>query len=154
MQIIKLPGVRRTLWSCLLLTGLLAAQAASAQSITVANRNVNTNGPWGPLTAVYVLTAGGDIVTSDAYGFGNSVVGSWLTPKTNMSNFQVRANSTCNNGPPNNTWVPLGVTRNWSKTAGGPSPSSASCSLFFEISAIANPTVILGSASVSLLAWY
>jgi hypothetical protein len=77
--------------------------------------------------------------------------GDWLSPKSGMSNFQVRRASGGCNGPPVGQWVAISNSPSWSITVGSPN-TSISCSMTIEISAIANPAVILGTAAISLQA--
>ena len=135
--------------------GLFAAQGAFAQTITIGNRSVSTT--YSPLpggTAYYVLSFDGNIITSNCCDTYGSDVGDWLTPKSGMSNYQVRATASTCSGPAVGTWVALGGSAYWYRTASGPAPQSASCSVSIEISAIANPSVILGSATINLHAYY
>src|SRR5687767_15747160 len=88
--------------------GLMATSQAFAQTVTISDRYVEpTAGPWAS-TAVYVLTAAGDIVASSPVGNTTSDVGDWLTPKSGMSSYEVRATQStpaCNG--PSGTWQSL-----------------------------------------------
>jgi len=135
--------------------GLFTTQDAFAQTITIGNRSVSTT--YSPLpggTAYYVLSYDGNIVTSNCCDTYGSDVGDWISPKSGMSNYQVRATSSTCSGPATGTWLSLSVSQYWYKSASGPAPQSASCFFTIEISAVSNPSVILGSATISLLAYY
>ena len=135
--------------------GLFATQAAYAQTITISNRSVSTTySPLPGATAYYVLSYDGNIVTSNCCDTYGSDVGDWISPKSGMSNYQVRATSSTCSGPPAGTWLSLSSSQYWYKSASGPAPQSASCSFSIEISAVSNPSVILGAATISLFAYY
>lgn len=150
-----LRDVRRLALMGLLLLGLCVANGAQAQTITLSDRYVSTTyGHYGS-TALYVLSYNGDIITSAPSGMSQIDVGDWLTPKSNMSSFQARAtSSTCNNGQPVNTWLALSTSSYWYITANAGSPVNLTCTVYIQISAVANPTVILGSAIISLNAYH
>jgi hypothetical protein len=155
----KMPGQRglhRGLSFGLIVAGLFFAQSAFAQTITIANRSVSTTyQPQFPgAAAYYVLSYAGDIVTSTPNTVYSQDVGDWLTPKSGMSNYQVRATSNTCNGPAVNTWLNLGTSQTWSIQPSGPAPQSRSCAFSIQISAVASPTVILGTATISLYAYY
>jgi hypothetical protein len=139
-----------------IIVGLFAANAVTAQTITISNQNVNnTYQPQFPgAAAYYVLSFSGDIITATPNTTGSQDLGDWLTPKTNMGNFQVRATASTCSGPAVNVWVPLSSSAAWSAVPTGPAPQSRSCFANIEISAIANPSVILDSATITLVAWY
>ena len=126
-----------------------SASFTTPVSIAIFNRNVTTTGAPFTTTAFYRLTASGDIVTSPATQGGSIDVGDWLSPKAGMGNFQARGIGNCN-GPP--VWVALTSDITWQILAGGSPHASASCSMTVEISAISNPSVILGSAVINLSA--
>jgi hypothetical protein len=150
-----LRRTRRVLCATTLLFGLFASHEAAAQTITVSNKTVWTTAWWPATTAVYVLTSAGDIITSDAVGNGTSDVGDWLSPKSGMSNFQVRATAGNCIGPALNVWQPLSGSPNWHITAHTVQPHNyAGCTATLEISAIANPGVILATWGISLNASY
>jgi chitodextrinase len=122
-------------------------------AITIANRNVSTSGSPFVTSASYGLTSAGDIVTTPVIQTGGTNdVGDWLSPKSGMGNFQVRRSAGNCNGPAINQWIVLTNSPSWSITAGGSPHASASCSMTIEISAVANPSVILGSANIGLSA--
>jgi len=127
-----------------------SASFTTPVSISIFNRNVNTVGAPFTTTAFYRLTATGDIVTSPATQGGSIDIGDWISPKAGMGNFQARMVTGNCNGPP--VWVPLTGDVTWQILAGGNPHASASCSMTVEISAIANPSVILGSAVINLSA--
>src|SRR5262245_43561914 len=79
----------------------LGASGAVAQTVTISDRYVETSNGPGASTALYTLTADGDIRVSDTTGNGSSDVGDWLTPKSGMSSYEVRATmgSPACNGP-------------------------------------------------------
>ena len=130
----------------------LGANSAFAQTVTIADRYVETsNGPWAS-TALYILTSAGDIRVSDLSGNGTSDVGDWLTPKSGMSGYEVRATqgSPACNGP-SGSWQSLGSANVWYVTAGHP-VHYAYCAVFLEIRLASNPSVILDSAWITLTA--
>jgi hypothetical protein len=137
--------------ACLAL-GVMAANQAFAQTVTIDNRYVETSsGPWAS-TALYILTADGDIRVSDVVGSGTSDVGDWLTPKSGMSSYQVRGTHgtpACNG--PSGTWQSLSSANVWYITAGHPN-TYAYCYVFIEIRHSSNPSVILDSAWITLAA--
>jgi chitodextrinase len=120
-------------------------------AITISNRSVSTHMAAFTSTAQYQVTSGGDIMTSMSNSSFLTDVGDWISPKTGMSNYQVRKTSGGCNGPPANQWFALSGTLGWSITVGSPQ-TGISCSFTIEISAIANPSVILGTANISLSA--
>jgi YD repeat-containing protein len=102
-------------------------------------------------TAYYKLTSSGDVMASGAtWGQADRDVGDWIVPKSGMSNYQARQASGNCQGPAVGMWVSLASGVTWSKTIGGNSPVSGSCSMTVEISAIANPSVILGTAPITI----
>jgi hypothetical protein len=146
-----LPRARRIFYLTALCLALFASHDAFSQTITVANKSVSTIVPGISTTAVYVLANNGDIITSIANANSTADVGDWLAPKSGMSGFQVRATSSTCIGPAVNVWLSLGTSQAWHITA-NPPVSSASCTATLEISAVANPSVILASWWISLYA--
>jgi hypothetical protein len=119
--------------------------------ITLTSRSVSTNLASFVSTATYQLTSAGDIMTSQSSSTALIDVADWLSPKSGMSNYQVRRASGGCNGPPVGTWIQLNTSPSWSITVGSPN-TSASCSMTLEISAVANPSLILATATISLQA--
>jgi hypothetical protein len=149
-------GLRRTLGLCVVLAGLAASHSAYSQTITIGNRSFSASFGHPGSTALYVLDWFGDIIAMNPpVSTYTGDAGDWLTPKINIANFQVRSlTNTCLGNGGLNTWLPLSTSRYWYITASNPSPTSVSCSTSIEISAIANPTVILGSATIWLTAYH
>ncbi|HTU65578.1 MAG TPA: Calx-beta domain-containing protein [Steroidobacteraceae bacterium] len=107
---------------------------------------------WGETSAFayYYLYPDGSIVAT-----GNGALGTWITPATGMSNYQVRAinqDASCPAPSNFNTWQPLTQLRGWSMSASGEN-QNLFCAFTVQISAIANPSVILGTAHVTLNPW-
>jgi chitodextrinase len=127
-----------------------SASFTTPAAITISNRTVTTHLPSSTqTTATYRLTSAGEIWTSTASASSLSYTGDWLSPKSGMNNFQVRkASGNCQGPGP--TWIAFG-TVNWVVTVGSPQPS-ASCSMTLEISAVGNPSVILGTAVITMQA--
>lgn len=139
----------------IILLGLFAAEAVSAQTITISGLTVNnTLLPMPGAASYYVLTQAGDIITASPNSTNGQDVGDWLTPKINMSNFQVKVGTHSCTGGPSNVTIPLSSWAAWHLTPTGGSPQSRTCTFVLEISAIANPTVVLDSATITLNAWY
>jgi hypothetical protein len=61
--------------------------------------------------AAWSLESDGDIIQGT--NAGNVDVGDWLSPKTGMSDFEVRVDNTSLEGSPINVWLNLGTTRGW-----------------------------------------
>jgi hypothetical protein len=106
----------------------------------------------------YLLTATGDIQIT-THGGSVSASGpartSWLTPKTGMSQYQASASVSANcpyasgfYGP----WFPLSQPVAWGVYI-GEADRSASCTITIYISAIANPSVILDTATLNVNIW-
>jgi hypothetical protein len=150
MRTINLLGLRPAICLCLIVVGSFASHDAGAQTLNLQNWNVWTSNPHGS-TAVYVLTHHGDIITTLSSGRNTADVSDWIIPKTNMSDYQVRATANTCTGPATGVWLPLSVSYSWHVMVSVPA-WSASCSVSLEISAIANPSVILDSASITLQA--
>lgn len=138
-----------------------AGNAGSASSgsfttlatITIADRTVHTQQSGGT-TASYILTAAGDIGISQPKSPTAVDVGDWLSPKLGMSGFEARAtltNGTCSSGPIG-TWVSLGSNQSWTTTIAGQIGSSKACVFTLEIRHSSNPSVIMGSANITVAA--
>jgi YD repeat-containing protein len=117
---------------------------------------------FGETTTAYVtFTSGGDVsATSNCSGCLSGDIGDWIVPKSNFSNYQARAiNSTCvNTGGVSlafNQWLAMTLNPVWGVSIYAPDPSTTSetCSMTIQISAIANPAVILDSAVISFNLW-
>jgi YD repeat-containing protein len=123
-------------------------------NITISNRTVHTQQSGGT-TATYSLTAAGDIAASQATSSATIDVGDWLAPKVGMSGFQARAtlgaSGPCSSGPMG-TWVGLGSAVTWTRSVSGPLGSSLTCVFTLEIRHSSNPSVILGTAQITIVA--
>jgi chitinase len=121
--------------------------------ITISNHSFSTAGVQYSTNAWYQLMSSGEIRTSGiTVNHAHVVLGDWLVPKSGMANYQARkAAGTCV-GPPTDSWIQLNTSPSWLAVAGGPSPQSASCWVLIEISAVANPSVILDSATINMAA--
>jgi hypothetical protein len=111
--------------------------------------------------AIYQLTALGDVsgsAPSCTPSCGD--MGDWITPKTNTGNYQARA---INNGCTYtsgvslafNTWYSMTGAPQWGLNVSSVEPGTAgeACSMTIQITAVANPSVILDSATVSFNIW-
>jgi len=116
--------------------------------------------------AYYQLSSSGDVITNGNCVGGDCISGDrgdWITPKTNISNYQARATKIgspqcVNTGAVSlafGTWLNLSTSPQWGVSLSAPEPSTTSenCQLLIEIRASANPTVILESATVSFNLW-
>lgn len=124
---------------------IASANFTTPVQITLFNWTVNTTGSPTTTTAFFRLTSGGDIETSGSVAGTTVDIGNWITPKSGMGNYQARGGC---NGPP--VWTPLTGNVTWQALAGGMPHASATCTMTVEISAISNPSVILGSAVITL----
>jgi hypothetical protein len=76
-------------------------------SISISNRSVGVGGYPFVTQATYWLTNTGDVMTTNGNNTGQLDVGDWISPKTGMSNYQVRRSAGNCNGPPINQWIQL-----------------------------------------------
>lgn len=98
----------------------------------------------------YRLTVNGPSISGSCYTFSDSgTLGAWRLPASEMSQYQARATSTCPNryGSPVGTWIPLTSSPYWGVYASG-YESGVNCHMTVEVSAIANPGVVLDSANI------
>jgi hypothetical protein len=138
-----------------LFAGLLFAGAATVQAgVQISDMELHAYG-WSPPTyAFYHLSNTGDIYTnSDAWGDYSSVdAGDWLSPKSGMSDYQVRFSNQWGDCQGTfGTWITM--TSNALALAYVTAPYenvNTFCSFTVEIRAVANPSVILDSASIWL----
>jgi hypothetical protein len=131
---------------------------------TININDVMIQGTTGGYTTqgVYHLTSGGDVVVDAPPGCSPNCgdVGDWIAPKSSISNYQARA---INNGCSYTggvsmlfgTWYNLSGSPQWGESISTPEPTtgSDSCTLTIQISAVANPTAILDSATISFNLW-
>jgi YD repeat-containing protein len=119
-----------------------------ANTITISNMFVTGYG-FPNASAFYTLTAAGEIWSSTETGY-------WLNPRVGMSGYEVKASGsgTVCEGMNWDVWVPLSVNRGWSTSAYDPNGGaySESCTVSISIRAIANPSVVLAQATISLTA--
>lgn len=122
-------------------------------TVAIPNAGYSTVRPGGA-TASYQLTAGGDIYASQPQNTTSIDVGDWLSPKTGMSSFQVRAtltSGTCSSGPIG-TWVDLNVARMWTRSVTGTMGAVQQCNFLIEVRHSGNPSVVLDTANIALTA--
>lgn len=131
-----------------LIAGAIASDEPLGAPGTVSISNGSSTGRYG-LTAGFIFSSTGDFYK---YFNGTPVVtSSWLTPATNMGDYEIRA--TLNSGTTPDvgtigTWEALSTTREWTLTSAG---SSVSCELFIEIRWTGN-NVVQDSATYTLTA--
>jgi hypothetical protein len=125
---------------------------ATPTLITISDRTVSTWVPgFGGGFAVYQLDHLGDIKTSQPTNSQEIPQGEWIAPKSGMGNYQVRGTQVSGTCGSNNTWLNLGVNPGptWGVGRGGPSGTVA-CVVDIQIRETSNPSVILGTARISL----
>lgn len=126
-----------------------SASFTTPAAVTISNRNVTTHITGAAVAqAHYQLQSSGDIMASMSASTALEHVGDWLSPKSGMSNFQVRQASGNCAGVAVGSWVASG---NWLVTANSPQ-TIATCSMTIQIRAVSNPSEILGSAFITLQA--
>jgi hypothetical protein len=121
-------------------------------TITLDNVSVTGESPLGTLSFTYGLASSGFVTIG---GSGVSVSGParsyWLTPQTGMNQYQARATSACNYKTGTyNSWQALGTgsTPTWGVSL---TPNKfVNCTITVEVRAIANPSVILDSGTITL----
>jgi chitodextrinase len=141
-----------------------AGNAGSASSgsvttiatITIANRNIQTTVPgFNGSSAIYQLTTAGDIMVTQPTSATAIDGGDWLSPKSGMGSFQVMGTLSSGSGPCSsatmNTWLNLTTNQTWAVGRGGPSGNTA-CAFDIQIRHSSNPSVILGTAHISISA--
>lgn len=124
-------------------------------NIIISNYGFSTQGSGGSI-ATYALTSGGDTLASQTRSTQTTDVGDWLAPKVGMSGYQALATLTstsppCSSGPIG-TWVSLGSGASWTKSWYGPFGSGQACVVILQIRHSSNPSVILGSAQITIAA--
>jgi hypothetical protein len=103
-------------------------------------------------SATYQLSSTGAIIVSSSNSSATSNMGYWLSPQVGMNTFEVRATnmgyvSTCLSQTNIGSWINLGTGPTWSQPG---YYVSMTCTLLIEIRAVANPGVILSSATITL----
>jgi chitodextrinase len=134
-----------------------SASVTTIAQITIANRSLSTNIPgFNGGAALYQLNPSGDILTTSASSGTLGDVSDWISPKSGMGNFQAFATLVSGPGASGgcggtlNTWVSLGSgTPTWAAGRGGPS-GSTTCVFDLQIRHSADPSVILGTARITL----
>lgn len=101
-----------------------------------------------PLFGSYSLTAQGDVVLNGVD------VGDWLSPKIGMGNYEVMVQSDGNSNlcvfdfpGAYNTWLSLGTSRTWFPGVQS-TDTNAQCWLQVSIRAVANPPLVLDTATI------
>jgi chitodextrinase len=125
-------------------------------TITIANRTVQTTIPgFNGSSAIYQLTTAGDIMVTQPTSATAIDGGDWLTPKSGMANFQVMGTLASGSGACSsatmNTWLNLTSNQTWAVGRGGPSGTTA-CTFDIQIRHSSNPSVILGTARITISA--
>jgi hypothetical protein len=121
-------------------------------AVTLDNVSVSGELSMGSMSFSYGLTTGGNVsVTGSAVSVSGPASTSWITPQVGMNLYQAKATSACPYKTGTyGTWQTLGagVTRSWGVSL---TPNkTANCTITVQISAIANPTVILDSATINV----
>lgn len=138
-----------------LLAAVFAGLATSAQAgVQISDMELHAYG-WMPTTyAFYHLSTSGDIYTNSSTWDDHSSVdaGDWLSPKTGMSDYQVRfSNPEYSCQGTFNTWINLSGPAVAMVYVSAPYENfNAFCSFTVEIRAAANPSVILDTANIFL----
>jgi hypothetical protein len=131
----------------------VVVQVPVGPAITLDNVLVSGQNPMGTISFTYGLASNGQVLVSGTGGIGISGPSHafWITPASGMNQYQAKATSACNYKTGTyNTWQALGTgsTPTWgvSLTAN----KFVQCTITVQISAIANPSVILDSATIDL----
>jgi YD repeat-containing protein len=131
----------------------VTVQPPAAPAITLDNVSASGEDSLGSMSFSYNLTSGGGVTisTTGAVSYSGPASNVWITPQTGMNLYQAQATSACPNKTGTfGTWQTLGTgtTRSWGVNL---IPNkSAFCTITVSISAIANPSVILDSATIDL----
>jgi YD repeat-containing protein len=131
----------------------VTVQIPSGPVITLDNVSVSGQNPMGNMSFTYGLASNGQVLISGTGGLGISGPAHtfWITPQSGMNQYQARATSACNlKTGTYGTWQALGTgsTPTWGVSL---TPNKfVQCTITVEISAIANPSVIVDSASLNL----
>lgn len=115
--------------------------------ITIADYAINGVFPSGSATVAYTLGNDGIIYKADE--FGTEAVGQWITPQTNMANYECFASLNSGDSPTGtlSAWQSLSSTRAWSLTRSA--LAIASCELAIQIRR-ASDAVVLDTAVIQL----
>ena len=133
----------------------VVVQVPTGPAITLDNVTVSGQNPMGTITFSYGLASNGQVLVTGTGGIGISgpTHTFWISPQSGMNQYQARAQSACQfkTGTFGSTsWQTLGTgtTPTWgvSLTAN----KFVQCTITVDISASANPTVILDSATINL----
>lgn len=132
----------------------LVRAAATSATIALSNYQVNSYGTDVTASSSYTLSSTGDITyTISGDTNGTFDIGDWISPKTNMSNYECLAtvtSGTLSSGTAG-SWLNLGTPRSWSRNRAGGSTGQTSCTFTLSIRQVGTTTV-LASATITLLA--
>ncbi len=122
-------------------------------AITLDNVTVSGAQSLGTMSFTYGLTSAGAVTisTTGSVSYTGPTHPNWITPQSGMNLYQARATSGCNYKTGTfSTWQTLGAgtTRSWGVSL--IANRFVLCTITVEISAIANPSVILDSATLDL----
>jgi YD repeat-containing protein len=131
----------------------VTVQAPAGPTITLDDVSAWGEESLGTMSFSYGLASSGfvSISTSGAVSYSGPARNYWITPQSGMNQYQAKATSAC----PFKT----GTFGSWQALGTGSTPSwgvsltpnkIAQCTISIEISAIANPSVILESATITL----
>jgi hypothetical protein len=131
----------------------VVVQVPVGPAITLDNVTVSGQNPMGTLTFTYGLASSGQVVRSGSVGVSISgpAHNFWITPQSGMNQYQARATSACS--------FKTGTYGSWQALGTGSTPTwgvsltankFVQCTITVELSAIANPSVILDSATLNL----
>ncbi len=109
-----------------------------------------TSSPGPTATATYRLESDGDIGATEANNTVNDV-GDWIAPKTNMANYECRADVTSGTLSSGTTgaWQSLSTTRTWTRINAGTGTIDAVFTLQIRR---ASDAVVVATASITLRA--
>jgi YD repeat-containing protein len=131
----------------------VVVQAPAGPAITLDNVSATGQNPMGTMSFTYGLASNGQVLVSGTGGLGISGPSHtfWITPASGMNQYQAKATSACNYKTGTySTWQALGTgsTPTWGVSL---TPNKfVQCTITVQISAIANPSVILDSATLNL----
>jgi chitodextrinase len=105
----------------------------------------------------YSIYSNGDIghIYADQYNYDQRILGPWISPKVNMANYEFKATHNCTymgaGSSPVNTWLTGGASWGVYLEDYGQVGINEACTMTVQIRAIANPSVILDTATVEFV---
>lgn len=92
---------------------IVAALSGTSYSPNIISIDDDTSDAYNSMTAGVSLNGNGSL--SIYYNGSPIVVGYWITPQTNMSDYEVRATLSSGNTPTGTlgSWLSLGTTKSW-----------------------------------------